>query len=113
MGRYDLPMIYVGVTARLRVKMVDGTPRPVLPDGTPCIKDPNDPVRYFYGMLLSKTVPVLIAMRVGSPEIGFGDPLSSLEERVREAKKSDFADWAQQHKLKYAPNNLKTYAGLE
>ena len=113
MAEYDLPVLYIGIKARLPVRRLGGTTCLVLPDGTPCIKDPNDPVRYFYGMLLSKTVPVLIAMRVGSPEIGFGDPLSSLEERVREAKKSDFADWAQQHKLKYAPNNLKTYAGLE
>ena len=114
MAEYDLPVLYVGIKARLPVRRIDGTTCPVLPDGTPCIRDSRDRVQYFYHkLLLMKHEPVLIAMRVGLQETGFDTPLSSLEAKLVDLAKSDFTDWAQQHKVKFSPDKIKIYAGLE
>ena len=114
MAEYDLPVLYVGIKARLPVRRIDGTTCPVLPDGTPCIRDSRDRVQYFYHkLLLMKHEPVLIAMRVGFQETGFDAPLSSLEAKLVDLAKSDFTDWAQQHKVKFSPDKIKIYAGLE
>jgi hypothetical protein len=113
MAEYDLPVLYIGIKARLPVRRLDGTTCPVLPDGTPCINNPHDQMRYFYGMLMSKRAPVIVAMRVGSPDTDSDSPLSTIEAKLIDTKKLDFTEWAQQHKLKFNPDNLKIYAGLE